>query len=163
MSNPNNQGCWVRLVWGCKINHITLMSHKEAENMQMKAAVVKPSQQFLCSLENGFLLPQGSIYSTYALLGPFQSPRRYANLSGTVALFLAKVLASSHTLVTWVAWQCARILLWLLVGILSHFLMCSKLHNYLGLVYYLSWKQKKEQYFFERSAGNTSKIGVSSL
>ncbi len=131
--------------------------------MQMKAAVEKPSHQFLHSLGNKFPFPKRPIHGTYTLLGPFPSPRRYANLSGTVALCLAKVLALSHTLVPWVAWQCARILPWLLAGILSHFLICSKLHVCLGLVHFLSWKQKKEQYFFERLAGNNSKIGVPSL
>jgi hypothetical protein len=163
MSKPNSRGCWVCLVWQCKINHIPLISHKEAENMQMKAAAVKPSHQFLRSLGNGFPFPKGPIHGTYALLGPFPSPRRYANLSGTVALCLAKVSASSHTLVPWVAWQCARILLWSLAGILSHFPICSKSHVCLGLVHFLSWKQKKEQYFFERLEGNNSEIGVSSL
>ena len=40
-------------------NHITLISHKEAENMQMKAAVVKLIHHFLRSLGNGFPFPKG--------------------------------------------------------------------------------------------------------
>jgi hypothetical protein len=103
------------------------------------------------------------MYDTYALVGPFTSPRRYGNLLRTMALCLAKVSASSHTLVPWVAWQCARILLWSSAGILSHFPICLKLQNCLGLVHFLLWKQEKEQYFFERLAGNNSEIGVPSL
>ena len=99
----------------------------------------------------------------YALVGPFTSPRRYASFLGmSVTLCLAKVSALSQIFPP-LAWQCSRILVWSSTGILSHLPTCSKSQDCFSLEHFLSWKQKKEQYFFERSEGSKSPTGVPSL
>ncbi len=102
-------------------------------------------------------------YEKTALMGPLESPKRWASLLGTMALCFAKVLASNQTFSPWVAWECSRILAWSSVGILSEFPTWSKLQAGLGLEHFLSWKQKKKQCFFVRLMENNFMIGVLSL
>ena len=105
----------------------------------------------------------GGWWRVYALLGPFESPRRQVNFSGTMILCFMKVSASNQTLLPRDAWQCSRIFDWSATGILSHFPMCSKSQAWFGFEHFLSWNEKKEHNFLLRSLGNNSAIGVPSL
>ncbi len=119
----------------------------------------------VCKNGKPFLSPSiwAKTNKSTALFGPLASPRRYANLPGMFAtLCLAKVSLSSQIFPP-LAWQCSRVLVWKLAGIFSQLAACSKLQDCFGLEHFLSWKQKKEQYFFERLVGNNSEIGVPSL
>ena len=73
------------------------------------------------------------------------------------------VSASSQTFLPFPAWQCVRIFSWSPVGIFSHLPTCSNSQAWLGLEHLLLWKQKKVQYFFDKSKGNSLFVWKPSL